>query len=172
MSLRRHRLPDANRALGTHRRTPSSEYVYTKTNRPPHSSGRIATIGSLARNSRQAHSLLSPPEFERPRMWWACLCRIHTFLRLLRVPALFAPTQSSTDSSPTPQFDPRGETPCIPAALLWFSRRCLTELTFRSMPRLRFWRRALVPGGLSRSHLQLWLLHPPSRATRVNFTPC
>ncbi|KAH9060546.1 DUF300-domain-containing protein [Lactarius vividus] len=40
--------------------------------------------------------------------------------------------------------------------LLWFSRRwTLTELTSRSMPRLRYWRRTLMPGELSRSHRQL-----------------
>ena len=57
--------------------TLSSEYKYMVTNCPPHSSGHITTIRSLTRNSCHVDSLLCPPEFERPRMWRACLCRIN-----------------------------------------------------------------------------------------------
>jgi hypothetical protein len=67
MSLRRRRHPSAHRALDMHPRTPNSEYVHTMTNRPPRSSGRVATFGSLARNSLLEHSSLNPPESERPR---------------------------------------------------------------------------------------------------------
>lgn len=67
MSLRRRHLPNANRALGMYPRTLNSEYVHTMTSRHPHSSGRIATFESLARNSRLEHSPLKPPALERPK---------------------------------------------------------------------------------------------------------
>jgi hypothetical protein len=67
MSLRRRHLPSANRALDMLPRTPNNEYVHTMTSRHPHSSGRIATFGGLARNFRLEHSPLNPPESERPR---------------------------------------------------------------------------------------------------------